>query len=136
MDLNRVKEDRAKKLDEMLKLCDTPEGFHLYKDIDRTTYDDLCITANMLKNKGFIEIKVQQDKVLIISIKQDGRSFARNDSFTAMYQDNQKTLKQEDEQSDLTRRQIKAYKREPYLIVWTIITTLTSIILTIMQLKK
>lgn len=138
-----IDEDRAYKLDDMLRKCDTKRGYYHYNEPDDVAYRDLCTSATILAKQGYIKINAEQDNQLIIAILDSGKVFIRSADFVSLNQKKKEEIMLEEEQREqrkashsLTIKQIRAYKREPYLIAWSIISTLATIILTILQLKK
>jgi hypothetical protein len=65
-----------------------------------------------------------------------GVSFIRSNSFVQMYNEQQERERREERQDALTQKQIKAAKREPYLIAWSIVSTIISLILAFLQFVK
>ena len=65
-----------------------------------------------------------------------GINFIRNNSFVQMYEEQLEKERREERKDALTQKQIRAAKREPYLIVWGIVSTIASLILAFLQFIK
>lgn len=63
-------------------------------------------------------------------------SFIQENSFRQIYEEQREQVNREERQDILIKKQIKAAKREPYLIAWGIFTTIISLILAFLQLIK
>jgi len=142
METLRINEDQAFALDEMLRKS-SENGYAEYHEPNREAYNKLCITANILKRRGFIKIMAQQGDDLVVILKDDGKTFISCDSFTSQIEEEYERRrteevkqKQADANHQLTLKKLGAAKREPYLVAWSIITTITTITLAIIQLWK
>ncbi len=139
-----IGEEQAKRLDEMLIKCEKEKvGYTQYQETNKDEYEKLCLTASLLSDMGYIKILAQQGADLLILLQDKGKAFIRNDSFVSRIEEKKKQLKLEERKREieeaehqLTLKKLRAAKREPYLIAWSIITTITSIILAIIQLTR
>lgn len=141
MQRSRIDESQAKALDKMLRDCDNDNGYFTYSDLKEI--DNLIIIANILSNLGYIKIMSNGHNGLLISLLDDGKTFIRSDSFLSQIEEEAEKQKKDERMREieetkhrLTLSQIKSAKREPYLIVWSVITTITTIILSILLLLK
>lgn len=65
-----------------------------------------------------------------------GFSFIQNGGFIGLYNEKKEQQEREKRQDQLTQSQIKAAKREPYLIIWSVITTISTLVLAWLQFTK
>lgn len=143
MDNLKIGREQAVALDEMLRKCDNPKRHYTYSNLTDSELDDISVTAGILSRIGYVKVLGRSYGQISIMILSTGLAFIRNESFLDRFEEEKKKQKDADlqrkmneESLKLTEHQIKAAKREPYIIIWSIITTITSIILAIMQLTK
>lgn len=136
----RIGEKRASALDDMLRDCDNKDSYHHYSELNSIKYEELLITAHILEELRYIEIKVDQDFQLLAVITDRGRAFIRDDSFMSRIEDEAEKQRKESEKEsqdcELRLKQIRALKQKPYLIAWNILVSIISIILAYLQLRQ
>lgn len=128
-----MQEKFAKQLDSILEQANNTGNSQVIlfpsEDLDIQQLDAL---GDFLEKKGYAEHLGGN----LFNVTPNGFAFIREDSFYNQY----KKGKEEEEaarlQYQLTSSQVKAAKREPWLIAWSIITTIATIILSILQLIK
>lgn len=129
-------EDLAKQLDDLLKMA-TPKKMRVIAPV--TNDEELNVykaIGEILEEMGYAH-RVGGN---LFDITPSGLFFVNNGGFTALC--NQK--KEENEKNDeiarltkeLTIRQINTSKREKWLILWGIVSTLATIVLSYLQLTK
>lgn len=125
-------EESATKMDEILKsaLVDDPFVEKIYKDETEryeymTIFDQLeeLELGNKLNDSEF-------------QVYPKGFSFVQNGGFIGLYKEKKEQQEREKRQDLLTQSQIKAAKREPFLIIWSIITTISTLVLAWLQFIK
>ena len=139
----RIGREQAAELDDMLRKCNNQNEYFEYTEPDIEKYESLCVTADILEGLDYVKILSKEFNNLLIVIKQSGKTFLKNDSFISRIEKEEENQRLRIEQQkidqanyQLTLKQIKAAKREPYIIVWSVIATFTTIILAILQLAK
>lgn len=66
----------------------------------------------------------------------EGFDFVKMGGYSSLFSKTEMKEKKERQEMEQTKRQIQALKREPYLIIWAIISTLATIALSVMHLIK
>ena len=131
-----ITEKLAKQIDDLLKMA-VPKKMRVIAPV--TNDEELNVykaIGEILEEMGY----AQRVNGNLFDITPSGLFFVNNGGFTALY--NQK--KEENEKSDeiarltkeLTIRQITASKREKWLILWGIVSTLAAITLSYLELTN
>jgi hypothetical protein len=123
--------ENVKKIDKILKLAEERRIVDT-NTLPGWTKDDTILFNSFIKESGYGKILTKG----VYVINDFGLSFIKTSSMEQEYNKRLKEEKAKDAQALLTQKQIAAAKREPYLITWSIITTLTSLILAILQFIK
>lgn len=138
-----IGKEQAAALDKMLHECDNKAGYFEYNESNCEKYNSLLITADILERVGYVKILVQQGSVLIVQIRQAGKTFIKNDSFLSQIKDkeeeqlNEKRKREmEDATHQLTLKKIKAANREPYYIAFVVISGILNLILSYLHFFK
>lgn len=127
----RLSKERCEYIDNILKDAMNDKHKSALRAIKTT--DDLELyneVADMLYNYGYCGRKIGGG---IYSITQDGIKFYLNGGFTSQYEKERKEKEIQESTLQLTKKKINAAKREPYLIVWGVVTTIISITLACLQ---
>jgi len=95
--------------------------------------NDQC---ELLEAYGYIEIMSHDAGGYFIKLTENGNKFRLTTSFEEQLEEEEKRKENEEFNVELTKKQLSAIKREPYLIAWAIVTTLASFILALLALLK
>lgn len=123
--------ENVKKIDKILRLAEERRIVDT-NTLPDWTKDDTILFNSFIKESGYGKILTQG----VYVINDFGLNFIKTSSMEQEYNKRLKEEKAKDAQNLLTQKQIAAAKREPYLIIWSIITTLATIILGILQIIK
>ena len=123
--------ENVKKIDKILKLAEERRIVDT-NTLPGWTKDDTILFNSFIKESGYGKILTKG----VYVINDFGLSFIKTSSMEQEYNKRLKEEKAKGAQALLTQKQIAAAKREPYLLTWSIITTLTSLILAILQFIK
>lgn len=123
--------EQSKRLDEILK--ETFDSTHVNFQTEGTNDGELiCLLGEL----GLVEIIAEDDQGVMIMLTQSGETFVNFNGFEREYYKALEDKKMAALLKERTEREVKAAKMQPYLIAWSIITTLTTIILAILQYMK
>ncbi|MGL4520825.1 MAG: hypothetical protein ACRCUJ_14450 [Phocaeicola sp.] len=122
----RINEKQAEVLDKILSLAKKSIDI---VEIDFLDKDEYRVYADILERANFGESL----STGVIRINPSGWSFYKNGGFSAVYKEEMEKQEREKRSDLLTQKQIAAAKREPYLIAWGVITTITSIVLSLLK---
>ncbi len=125
--------DIAEKLDFILKEAEKT-GERIVDVSPCTTWNrnDRETVGDCLEEKGLGKM-LSEDCFMVFP---QGLSFIHSNSFLQMYEEKVEKEKREERQDLLTQKQINAAKREPWLILWGVVTTILSLVLGCLQLIK
>lgn len=118
-------EELAIKADRILKDAYDNNGLAdicIQSEQDRDLYDAIF---DLLEKMGYGKA-VAND---VFQIYPSGMRCILTGGFTAMYKGKVEKRKREEQRHELTSHQLKAAKREPYLIAWSIITSISTLVL-------
>ena len=125
-------EELASKLDHILNEAQANNGFaHIYPQSEYEKNEYIAI-IDLLENLRLGK-EITDDE---FQISASGIRCILTGGFTAMYKEKIEQRKREELSSQLTRHQLKAAKREPYLIIWSVITTFSTLVLGWLQFFK
>ena len=130
----RITKKQALKLDTLLNEIGKGDDFFTFSSDDSIKLSEYRDLANTLENSGLIKIIIDQGDDLTVTITQDGKDFSEYGGFAAKHEAAENKREKEKLDLEKTKYDLRAAKREPYLIAWGIITTLSTIVLSIMQI--
>ena len=142
MDIINLDDKRIKSLDSILKKClENPNGPINIMPLSKAEREFMETSFGVLKEKDLIRQYVNSpDGAFTISITQIGIIFIENDSFENQKERKKKELEIEEEKLDHARIQhqvnknaLRAAKWQPYLIIYSIISTLAAILISILK---
>ena len=125
--------DLAEKLDLILKEAErTGESTIDASQYATWKHSDIEIVGSYLEKCNFGKMLTKE----WIMIFPQAVSFIQRSSFMQMCEEQQEQENRTERQDILIQKQIKATKREPYLIAWGIFTTIVSLVLAFLQFIK
>lgn len=140
-DIINSDDKRIKSLDYILKACNSQtSGFNTFTEPDYEKFKYLETSIEMLNIIGYVNIYSSSRNEIEVRSTIDGKLFIQNDSFEDQKEKKKQKLKIEEEMLEHSRIQykvnknaIRAAKREPWLIAWSIISTLAAILIGILK---
>ncbi len=139
----KIGREQAAALDKMLRECDNQNRYFEYNEPNKDKYESLSVTANILEQMGYARILVEQGDVLMVQLMLKGKTFIKNDSFVSRIEEKEAEQKKEyriremnEAKHLLTLKQLKAAKREPYYILFLVISGIANLILAYLQFMK
>jgi stress response protein YsnF len=141
LDIINLDDKRVMSLDYILETCNSQTSGHsTITEPDKEKYEYLATSAEMLYRMGFIKIYHSSPNEIDARLTTEGKVFIQNDSFEKQKERKRKELEIEEEKLNHSRTQhkvnenaIRAAKREPWLIAWSIASTLAAILLAIFK---
>lgn len=88
--------------------------------------------ALILKTREFANVLTIVDNHIELMILDKGIAFVQQGGFVSESEELQREIRKD----QLTKKQINAAKREPYLIAWSVISTISTITLAILRFLK
>lgn len=125
----RLTKDTAARLDYILNLSIQTDDETVEIDYSRITDDECEVFGEILESHGLGKWMGENE----FHIYEKGRMYAKSGGFNMSFLERQEKEEREKRQDLLTQKQIAAAKREPYLMAWSIIATIISFILCILQ---
>lgn len=140
-DVLNTDDNRIMTFDYILETCKAHDDeVFTFKEPDDEKFKFLQSSANILHKIGYIKIFASSPGQLVIRATTEGRIFIENDSFEKQKEKKKKELKVEEEkleharvQHQVNEKALRSAKREPYLIAWSIISTLAAILISIFK---
>lgn len=120
----------AKKADAILAKA-SPSHRFVSVDSDDESYNDNLIIDAIFQQYGCGKMWSRE----MFRVDPAGISLYQTGGFMGMLEKKKVDEERAKRQDELTQKQIRAAKREPWIIAWGIVATLTTIILTIMQIS-
>lgn len=141
IDLINLDNKRIKSLDYILKTCNSKaSGHNTFTESDNEKYEFLLTSVEILNKIGFVKIYASSQKEIDVRATIEGRIFIQNDCFENQREKKKKELEIEEEKLEHARVQyqvnknaLRAAKREPWLIAYSIISTLVAILISILK---
>lgn len=125
-------EESAIKMDDILKSAPINNPFVSLTYIDETERYEYMTLFDQLEELE-LGSRINNEEFHVFP---KGFSFVQNGGFVGIYKEKKEQQESEKRQDLLTQSQIKAAKREPYLIAWGVISTISTLILAWLQLIK
>lgn len=130
-DLISTKE-MAEKIDELLKLASENDPFVNLIHKNKKEENEHIALFDQLEIMGLVNNLNRTQ----FQVYPKGFVFIKNGGFTAKYIEKQLHSEREQMLEKLTQAQIKTEKRQPYLILWGVVTTILTLILAWLQLRQ
>lgn len=125
-------EELATKLDHVLNEAKSNKGFAHIDPQNEYERDEYAAIIDLLENLQLGK-EITDDE---FQISASGIRCILTGGFTAIYKEKIEQKTREEKASQLTHHQLKGVKRDPYLIVWSIITTISTLVLSWLQFLK
>lgn len=137
-------EKRALSMDDMMKESFNGQYYNcVFYAHDENEFMYLITTAKILKEKGLLDFEFLCEGCLETTLNEKGQIFIQYDGFMKQLEAENESkrlaklkLEHEETAHQVNKKALAAAKREPWLIAWTVISTLAALYLTYLQYIK